>query len=96
MTPNNLSRKKFISFCQQHGYKHHPRRNEYYAGGRTIGYVYVTKDSTPFCRQYYENYQGFTFDVAGNRHYIDEASVVRNGVSRIAVDGTKAYSVTAH
>ena len=95
MTPNNLSRKKFVSFCQQHGYKHHPRRNEYYVDGRTMGYVYVTEYQQPFCRQYYSNYNGFTFDVAGNRTHIDGSRVVLRSVSRIAVNGDVAHSALA-
>lgn len=97
MSPNNVSISRFRNIAKhlrKVGVKAHPKRNEFNYRGFKVAYVYAPEhEGEDFCRQFYDDQDGFLFDDGQDIRYYPRSNCRFGAVSRIDTRGVKAYSV---
>ena len=93
LSPNNLSRKKFIKFCEKNGFKRIGANNAFEFGGKIYGYSLV-RGMKGECRQFGEHYEGLVCEFKGGKFkWFNKDQLVMGGVTRIGPDGVKYFNV---
>lgn len=92
LSPNNLSRSKFIKFCKRNGFNRIGMSNSFEIAGKVYGYSLASGGVE--CRQFGEHYDGLVCEFKdGSFGWYDKSQLRIGGITRIGPDGTKYFNV---